>query len=66
MENKIELIECPHCGNQDVQGIYARPNINNSYWNWVECLNCGAMGPKQPTMEKAIEKWNARVKQEGE
>ena len=48
------LTPCPFCGNGDLRPTHLGP------W-WVECFNCLASGPPEPTKEKAMAAWNGRV-----
>jgi Lar family restriction alleviation protein len=46
------LKPCPFCGD--------RPQIVQSGTFAVQCADCGAMGPRAPSMERAAVRWNKR------
>jgi len=49
---------CPFCN-----GLGALKHSEYVLWI-VQCLGCGAKGPKKPTGEEAAESWNKRAAQE--
>lgn len=63
-ETVQELLPCPFCGNEDtLTTLWDREYIYSSQWT-VYCSMCGTNGPRCGTEEKAIGKWNRRVKRD--
>ncbi len=61
-ESKHPLKNCPHCGDDELEGGAPFP-LNREQTSWtVQCGNpsCGA-SVEAPTKQEAIERWNRRV-----
>lgn len=50
-----ELLSCPFCGASEYS--VAKPDGGFRAW----CAQCGAFGPKKPTIEEAIAAWRRRA-----
>lgn len=50
MSDKIELLPCPFCGSTN---LVKSP--------WIECDNCGAMGPSPRDCDNYSGEWNRRA-----
>lgn len=48
---------CPFCGSGDV----TIESYNNGEWFFVDCRECGATGPEEPTATKAALAWERRA-----
>jgi len=64
---KPYLKPCPFCGEtrELVRIESTRVDEGDSYEDlqmekWVECQNCGAMGPPCDTFKEAVKSWNGR------
>jgi Lar family restriction alleviation protein len=56
---KIEKLKpCPFCGSEE---IVAKDHHGNGI-SYVECVECGTLGPYSNTVEDAIKWWNRRAK----
>lgn len=59
-ENMTEnLAPCPFCGSGDVLSFGVSQNQGTAYR--VQCLNCGAKGPRVCDDEQAQDAWNSRA-----
>lgn len=58
MENKIELLPCPFCGDSNVR-VYIKGVDRVKYG--ACCENCDARAGRKPTKKEAAEAWNRRV-----
>lgn len=62
-----DLIPCPFCKSKNLR-ISKEPKISQDlqYFSFVdccvECLNCGADGPKIAFVDDVKKAWNARIK----
>jgi Lar family restriction alleviation protein len=54
---KENVLRCPFCGNTDCVVT------STGYCNYVMCLNCGAHGPWERTIQGARDAWNKRTEQ---
>ncbi len=55
---------CPWCGHEDEHDNFQYSQVNDvSEYVAVECQNCGARGPAQPTPERAEKAWDKRGQQ---
>jgi Lar family restriction alleviation protein len=52
---------CAHCGSTEVSLSYATNLENVISHRFVECEECGACGPTDPSEKKAITAWNTRT-----
>ena len=66
-----ELLPCPFCRSKDLR-IRGLPRIYNDLTGFeivsshVECLNCGADGPKIAFVKDVVIAWNLRNEMENE
>ena len=49
---------CPFCG-EDRGELADKKILATSYW--IECGNCDARGPRQMTIDEAVDGWNKRI-----
>lgn len=61
------LKQCPFCGETKdlavVEGALVHDDDSRDDFcpqKWVECQNCGALGPPTDRREDAVESWNER------
>jgi len=59
--NESGLKPCAHCGSTEVSLSYATNLENVISHRFVECEECGACGPTDPSEKKAITAWNTRT-----
>lgn len=68
MSEKVELKPCPFCGGQKIKALEKGINLDEGS---VACYalvcdwdygGCDASSGLYPTLEKAIEAWNRRIK----
>jgi Lar family restriction alleviation protein len=65
MNENIKSVECPFCGyrNTSVEKRYGYSRgEKNAEADWaVVCHRCGASGPAEASLDRAIESWSTRV-----
>jgi hypothetical protein len=66
---KLDLKQCPFCASQDVHTLVIQKEPPpGAYWDFpdknreyvITCPNCGARGPNEPTINRAMDMWNMR------
>lgn len=57
---RTPICPCRFCGNSDLSACFPEdPSSHGVLYAWVFCCTCQAAGPQKPTLDEAIDAWDA-------
>ena len=57
---RVPICPCRFCGSSDLNACFpGDPGSPHAMFAWVFCSTCMAIGPQKPTLDEAIDAWDA-------